>query len=36
VQHIDKILGITRQLCTAMLYEAKPDEFVRADLKGCD
>jgi hypothetical protein len=25
VQHIDKILGTTRQLCISMLYEAKPD-----------
>ena len=29
VQHIDKILGTTRQLCMAMLYEAKPDNEPR-------
>jgi hypothetical protein len=29
VQHIDKILGTTRKLCMAMLYEAKPDNEPR-------
>jgi hypothetical protein len=29
VQHIDEILGTTRQLCMAMLYEAKPDNEPR-------